>query len=101
MTSFTNKMKPFIEKAAPSFFEITVGMAFEYFANENVDIAIIETGLGGRLDSTNIINPILSIITNIGMDHMALLGNTLPEIAYEKAGIIKATTPVVISEVIP
>ena len=101
VTSFTNKMKPFIEKVAPSFFEITVGMAFEFFANENVDIAIIETGLGGRLDSTNIINPILSIITNIGMDHMALLGNTLPEIASEKAGIIKATTPIVISEVIP
>jgi dihydrofolate synthase/folylpolyglutamate synthase len=101
VTSFTNKMKPFIEKVEPSFFEITVGMAFEYFANENVDIAIIETGLGGRLDSTNIINPILSIITNIGMDHMALLGNTLSEIASEKAGIIKAATPVVISEVIP
>jgi len=101
VTSFTNKMKPLIEKVAPSFFEITVGMAFEYFAEENVDIAIIETGLGGRLDSTNVINPILSIITNIGMDHMALLGNTLPEIASEKAGIIKAATPIVISEVIP
>ena len=101
VTSFTNKMKPFIEKVEPSFFEITVGMAFEYFADENVDIAIIETGLGGRLDSTNIINPILSIISNIGMDHMALLGNTLPEIAYEKAGIIKQATPIVISEVIP
>ncbi|MCX6288197.1 MAG: bifunctional folylpolyglutamate synthase/dihydrofolate synthase [Bacteroidetes bacterium] len=100
VTSFTNKMKPLIEKVAPSFFEITVGMAFEYFAEENVDIAIIETGLGGRLDSTNVINPILSIITNIGMDHMALLGNTLPEIASEKAGIIKAATPIVISEVI-
>ena len=101
VTAFTNKMKPFIEKVAPSFFEITVGMAFEYFADENVDIAIIETGLGGRLDSTNIINPILSLITNIGMDHMALLGNTLPEIASEKAGIIKTATPIVISEVIP
>ena len=101
VTSFTNKMKPFIEKVAPSFFEITVGMAFEYFADEHVDIAIIETGLGGRLDSTNIINPILSIITNIGMDHMALLGNTLSEIASEKAGIIKEATPIVISEVIP
>jgi dihydrofolate synthase/folylpolyglutamate synthase len=101
VTSFTNKMKPFIEKVAPSFFEITVGMAFEYFADENVDIAIIETGLGGRLDSTNIINPILSIITNIGMDHMALLGNTLTEIASEKAGIIKKETSIVISEVIP
>jgi dihydrofolate synthase/folylpolyglutamate synthase len=101
VTSFTNKMKPFIEKVAPSFFEITVGMAFEYFADEHVDIAIIETGLGGRLDSTNIINPILSIITNIGMDHMSLLGNTLSEIASEKAGIIKEATPIVISEVIP
>jgi dihydrofolate synthase/folylpolyglutamate synthase len=101
VTTFTNKMKPFIEKVAPSFFEITVGMAFEYFADENVDIAIIETGLGGRLDSTNVINPILSIITNIGMDHMALLGGTLAEIANEKAGIIKQDTPVVISEVIP
>lgn len=78
-----------MKKWHPVFFEITVGMAFEYFADENVDIAIIETGLGGRLDSTNIINPILSIITNIGMDHMALLGNTLTEIASEKAGIIK------------
>jgi len=101
VTSFTNKMKPFIEKVEPSFFEITVGMAFEYFANENVDIAIIETGLGGRLDSTNVIEPLISIITNIGMDHMALLGNTLREIATEKAGIIKADTPVIISEVIP
>lgn len=100
VTSFTNKMKGFIEKVAPSFFEITVGMAFEYFANEKVDIAIIETGLGGRLDSTNVIQPELSIITNIGMDHMSLLGNTLTEIASEKAGIIKSQTPVVISEVI-
>ena len=100
VTSFTNKMKGFIEKVSPSFFEITVGMAFEYFANEKVDIAIIETGLGGRLDSTNIINPELSIITNIGMDHMALLGNTLTEIATEKAGIIKKDTPIVINEVL-
>jgi len=76
-------------------------MAFEYFAQEDCDIAIIETGLGGRLDSTNVIEPILSLITNIGWDHMALLGNTLPAIAGEKAGIIKANTPVVISEVIP
>jgi len=101
VTQFTQKMKPFIEKVAPSFFEITVGMAFEYFAQEKCDIAIIETGLGGRLDSTNIIHPELSLITNIGMDHMALLGNTLSEIAFEKAGIIKAETPIVISEVIP
>jgi dihydrofolate synthase/folylpolyglutamate synthase len=75
-----------------------VGMAFEYFAVENCDIAIIETGLGGRLDSTNVIEPILSVITNIGWDHMALLGNTLEAIASEKAGIIKKETPVVISE---
>jgi dihydrofolate synthase/folylpolyglutamate synthase len=93
---FTNKIKPCIEKIAPSFFEITVGMAFEYFAQEKVDIAIIETGLGGRLDSTNVITPELSIITNIGFDHMALLGNTLEAIASEKAGIIKKETPVVI-----
>jgi dihydrofolate synthase/folylpolyglutamate synthase len=76
-------------------------MAFEYFAQEKVDIAIIETGLGGRLDSTNIINPELSIITNIGWDHMALLGNSLSEIASEKAGIIKNNVPIVINETIP
>ena len=99
--SFSNKVKPLIEKIEPSFFEITVGMAFEYFAVENCDIAIIETGLGGRLDSTNVIEPILSLITNIGWDHMALLGNTLEAIASEKAGIIKKGTPVVISESIP
>jgi len=93
---FTNKIKPCIQKIDPSFFEITVGMAFDYFAQEKVDIAIIETGLGGRLDSTNVIEPELSIITNIGFDHMALLGNTLEAIASEKAGIIKKETPVVI-----
>ncbi len=93
---FTNKIKPCIEKIEPSFFEITVGMAFEYFVQEKVDIAIIETGLGGRLDSTNVITPELSIITNIGYDHMALLGNTLEAIASEKAGIIKKEVPIVI-----
>lgn len=82
----------------PSFFELTMMMAFEYFANEKVDIAVIETGLGGRLDSTNIISPILSIITNISFDHTAFLGNTLPLIASEKAGIIKRNIPVVIGE---
>lgn len=82
----------------PSFFEMNVALAFHYFAKENVDIAIIETGLGGRLDSTNIIHPELSLITNIGYDHMDLLGNTLEKIAAEKAGIIKAETPVVISQ---
>ena len=100
VTAFTNRMKVLIEKIEPSFFEITVGMAFEYFAQEKCDIAIIETGLGGRLDSTNVIQPELSIITNIGWDHMALLGNTLSEIADEKAGIIKNETPIIISEVI-
>jgi dihydrofolate synthase/folylpolyglutamate synthase len=95
---FTNRIKPFVEKIEPSFFEITVGMAFDHFAKEQVDIAIIETGLGGRLDSTNIIHPELSIITNIGFDHMALLGNTIQAIASEKAGIIKNETPVVIGE---
>ena len=82
----------------PSFFEMTVGLAFQYFADKNVDIAIIETGLGGRLDSTNVINPLMSIITNISMDHMSLLGNTLPLIASEKAGIIKPNTPIIIGE---
>ena len=96
---FTNKIKPCIEKIEPSFFEITVGMAFDYFVQEKVDIAIIETGLGGRLDSTNVIEPELSIITNIGFDHMALLGNTLEAIASEKAGIIKKDTPVVIGAI--
>ncbi len=85
----------------PSFFELTSTMAFEYFANSKVDVAIIETGLGGRLDSTNIISPILSIITNISLDHTALLGDTLPQIAAEKAGIIKDGTPVVIGELHP
>ena len=82
----------------PSFFEITVAMAFEFFRKEKVDIAIIETGLGGRLDSTNIITPMLSVITNIGFDHMQMLGYTLPAIAAEKAGIIKANVPVIIGE---
>lgn len=98
---FVEKTKDLTSKIEPSFFELTVAMAFEYFASENVDIAIIETGLGGRLDSTNVISPILSIITNIGFDHMNLLGNTLPEIAWQKAGIIKQDTPVVIGEVLP
>ncbi len=98
VVSFTDKIKPLIEEIAPSFFEITVAMAFEYFAQEQVDIAIIETGLGGRLDSTNVITPVLSVITNISYDHKDLLGNTLAEIAGEKAGIIKPGIPVVIGE---
>lgn len=90
--------KPFFEEQQLSFFEMTVGLAFDYFRQEKVDIAIIETGLGGRLDSTNIITPVLSVITNIGMDHMQFLGDTLPKIAAEKAGIIKPGIPVVIGE---
>lgn len=95
---FIDRLKPLIEQVQPSFFEINVAMAFEYFKQRKVDIAVIETGLGGRLDSTNIINPDLSVITNISFDHMNLLGNTLKEIAFEKAGIIKAGVPVIIGE---
>lgn len=98
---FTNRIQPMIDKLEPSFFEITVAMAFEYFAKEQVDIAVIEVGLGGRLDSTNIITPELSVITNISWDHMNILGNSLEEIAFEKAGIIKPNVPVVVGETIP
>lgn len=97
---FTEKIKPAIERIEPSFFEITVAMAFDYFAREKVDVAIIETGLGGRLDSTNVITPELSIITNIGWDHMNMLGDTLEKIAFEKAGIIKQGVPIVVGEVL-
>ena len=96
--NFVEKIKDQIEIIQPSFFEITVAMCFDYFAQSNIDIAIIETGLGGRLDSTNVIDPIVSVITNIGLDHTDLLGHTLPAIAFEKAGIIKHQTPVVIGE---
>lgn len=92
---------PLMDEIEPSFFEITVAMAFQWFAEEQVDIAVIETGLGGRLDSTNIIFPELSVITNIGWDHMHILGNDLPTIASEKAGIIKPGIAVVIGEVLP
>lgn len=95
---FVNRIKKEIEKIQPSFFEITVAMAFDYFAFHKVDFAVIETGLGGRLDSTNVITPIVSLITNIGYDHMDILGYTLPAIAKEKAGIIKEGIPAVISE---
>lgn len=98
---FTERIQPLIDEIEPSFFEITVAMAFTWFAEQKVDIAVIETGLGGRLDSTNIIQPELSIITNIGWDHMNLLGNSLAEIAGEKAGIIKKNTPLVIGEWLP
>lgn len=97
---FTEKIKLQIGKLQPSFFEITVAMAFEYFALQHVDIAVIETGLGGRLDSTNVITPELSVITNIGLDHTNMLGNTLEKIAFEKAGIIKPGIPAVIGEVL-
>ena len=95
---FVQRTRKISDEINPSFFELTVAMAFDYFASEAVDIAIIETGLGGRLDSTNIIFPILSVITNIGYDHMNILGNSIPEIAAEKAGIIKNNTPVIIGE---
>jgi dihydrofolate synthase/folylpolyglutamate synthase len=98
VSTFVNTYKSIIESLKPSFFEMSVAMAFEYFMKSNVDIAVIEVGLGGRLDSTNIINPLLSVITNIGHDHMDLLGKSLEKIAFEKAGIIKKSVPVVIGE---
>lgn len=98
VVDFVNRIQPAIERVRPSFFEITVAMAFDYFVREQVDVALIEVGLGGRLDSTNVITPELSLITNIGWDHTDLLGDTLEKIAAEKAGIIKKNVPVVISE---
>lgn len=98
VTSFTAAQKQIIEEISPSFFEVTVALAFSYFAAERVDIAVIEVGLGGRLDSTNVIQPEISLITNISYDHTNLLGNTLKEIAAEKAGIIKPGIPVIIGE---
>lgn len=95
---FILKHKSFFEKTELSFFEMTVGLAFQYFSDKKVDIAIIEVGMGGRLDATNIITPLLSVITNIGKDHTAFLGDTLEKIAFEKAGIIKQNIPVVIGE---
>jgi len=98
---FIEKNKSFFEDNSLSFFEMTVGMAFDYFAKQKVDFAVIEVGLGGRLDSTNIITPEVSLITNIGLDHVQFLGDTLSLIASEKAGIIKSNIPVVISETQP
>ncbi|HXB10362.1 MAG TPA: folylpolyglutamate synthase/dihydrofolate synthase family protein [Bacteroidia bacterium] len=95
---FVNTHKNIIEKIDCSFFELSVAMTFQYFADKKCEIAVIETGLGGRLDSTNIVNPLVSVITNISLDHMFFLGNTLDKIAYEKAGIIKPNTHVVIGE---
>ncbi len=95
---FVARHKGFMEEISPSFFEMTVVMAFDFFAHENVDIAVVEVGMGGRLDSTNVITPLLSIITNIGLDHVQFLGTTLEEIAGEKAGIIKDGVPVIIGQ---
>ncbi|MCJ7448557.1 MAG: bifunctional folylpolyglutamate synthase/dihydrofolate synthase [Bacteroidales bacterium] len=98
---FVERHIDIINSIKPSFFEMAVAMAFDYFALKGVDVAVIETGLGGRLDSTNIINPVLSVITNIGHDHMDLLGNSLEKVSVEKAGIIKKNVPVVIGETQP
>ncbi|MDP1803345.1 MAG: folylpolyglutamate synthase/dihydrofolate synthase family protein [Bacteroidota bacterium] len=98
ITEFVEKYKEDFEKIEPSFFEWTVGLAFDYFVKEEVDVAVIEVGLGGRLDSTNVITPKVSLITNISYDHMTFLGDTLEKIAAEKAGIIKARVPVVVSQ---
>lgn len=96
--AFVNLYKQAVAGISPSFFEWTVGLAFDYFAAEKVDVAVIEVGMGGRLDSTNVITPVLSVITNVSYDHMQYLGNTLEKIAIEKAGIIKNSIPVLISE---
>jgi dihydrofolate synthase/folylpolyglutamate synthase len=98
VVDFISKNKSFLESQGLSFFEMTVGMAFQYFAQQEVNVAVVEVGLGGRLDSTNIITPKVSVITNIGLDHTQFLGETLPEIAFEKAGIIKRNVPVIIGE---
>jgi dihydrofolate synthase / folylpolyglutamate synthase len=98
VTEFVEKNKPLFEKVEPSFFEWTVALAFQYFLDEEVDVAVIEVGLGGKLDSTNVITPVASLITNISYDHMNLLGDTLEKIAREKAGIIKLKVPVTISQ---
>lgn len=98
---FVEKMRPHIERLKPSFFEITTGMAFDFFRRHAVDIAVVEVGMGGRLDCTNVIAPLLSVITNISFDHMQFLGDTLPKIAAEKAGIIKPGVPVVVGEYQP
>lgn len=98
VVQMTEDWQGLIEQLKPSFFELTVAMAFRHFADEKVDIAVVEVGMGGRLDSTNVITPELSLITNIGLDHQKFLGNTIAEIAGEKAGIIKSSIPVIISE---
>lgn len=101
VSDFVTREKSLIEKIRPSFFEITTALAFKYFADQNIDVAVVEVGMGGRLDCTNIITPDLSVITNISLDHTQFLGKTLAKIAYEKAGIIKPGVPVVIGETVP
>ena len=96
--NFVDKHYDCMKELGLSFFEMSTALAFDYFDQSDVEVAVIETGLGGRLDATNLIIPIVSVITNIGLDHMALLGDTLPKIAAEKAGIIKKSIPVVIGE---
>ena len=98
VANFVSEHQAYIEEIEPSFFEVTVAMAFAYFSAEAVDVAVIEVGMGGRLDSTNVITPVLSVITNISFDHTQYLGDTLPKIAREKAGIIKQCVPLVLSE---
>ncbi len=98
VVNFIDRNREFLEPLHPSFFEVTTAMAFSWFAEQEVDVAVIETGLGGRMDCTNIIKPSLSVITNIGFDHMKFLGETLQQIAFEKAGIMKKGVPVVIGE---
>lgn len=101
LTDFVEKTMEISEEIKPSFFELTFAMALDYFAQTNVEVAIIETGLGGRLDSTNVISPLLSVITNVSFDHMDILGDSLEKIAFEKAGIIKKNIPVVVGETSP
>lgn len=98
VVAFVSSHRKAIDRIRPSFFEITTAIAFDHFARERVDIAVIEVGMGGRLDSTNVIRPLVSVITNISWDHAQFLGDTLEKIAGEKAGIIKEMTPVVIGE---
>ena len=101
VADFITRHRAFLDETQPSFFETMTALAFDYFVREQVDFAVVEVGLGGRLDSTNVLTPILSVITNIGLDHTELLGNTLPKIAREKAGIIKPDVPCVIGETHP
>ncbi len=101
VVDFVEKNKLFWSEIKPSFFEITVALCFDYFKKKGVDLAVIETGLGGRLDSTNVVQPVVSVITNVSLDHMNLLGNTISEIAHEKAGIIKNNVPVVLGPMLP